>query len=318
MRGGFEPLNFILGTPLPEVAGAEGIYRVLSDVLAQVEPGIPLPPTTLPPTAEIPFPIPIPALTTPSLPGQHLYVGVPLISTVEADALAGFGQASYSVLDWLKLTVGLRYSSEKRTLAKNEVYAPYFITDPARADERRGIPAGNAPLATREPRSKTFDNLSTRFGIDVPFEGLWILDEGMLFVSRSTGFKSGTYNPVALVEEPAPVDEEIVTSWEGGFKGALFDRAVRLNVSVFHYDYEDLQLQTIALTSGGAVRLENAGNAELRGIDADLVWLPWFVDNLDLSVGASFLDTEYLECNRSGFEENTGIAFRRGISPATS
>ncbi len=313
-EGGFVPLNFILGSPIPAVAGTEGIYGVMSDILAQVEPGVPLPPFTLPPTQQFPFPIPVPALTTPSLPGQHTYVGVPLLSIVETDALAGFGQASYSVFDWLKLTVGLRYSSEKRALTRNELYAPYFITDPARADERRGLPQGNKPLAVRAARSKTFNNLSTRFGIDLPFEDLWFVNEGMFFVSRSTGFKSGTFNPVQIVEEPPPVEEETVTSYEFGFKASLFDRGVRLNASAFHYDYDDLQLQTIALTSGGAVRLENAGNATVQGVDAEVVWLPWFLDGLDLSVGASFLDSEYLVCNCSGFDPNTGIAFRGDFS----
>jgi len=307
---GFVPLNFFLGTPLPAIP-----LPVLTTLLSN-PPAVPLPmlppPNVTIPSNQIPVPIPIPQLPIPGIPAKAVYVYVPLATVVDTDAYAGFGQLTWKAFDWLRLTGGLRYSTETRALSRNEIFQAGFITDPSTVDtDPPQFPRGS-PIVRRTPRSKNFSNVSPKFGIELPFDKLWFVDSILLYATHTKGFKSGTYNPVAVVEEPKPVKEEEVTSIEFGFKSELFDRNVRLNVSAFTYSYDNLQLQTIALTSGGAVRLENAGKAKVRGLDLDLLWAP--IRGLQLSLDGALLHSEYEVCDCSGFDQNTGLAFKGDFS----
>ena len=87
--------------------------------------------------------------------------------------------------------------------------------------------------------------------------------------------------------QPA-VDSEIVDAYEVGFKSDLADDRVRLNGSVFFYDYQDLQIQVI---NAGITVLDNAAEAEVMGAELELQAAP--SENLRLYVGLAYLDTEY-------------------------
>ncbi len=308
---GFVPLNFVLASPLP------ALPLPVLETLLTTPPPVPLPmlppPDITVPSQELPPVTPIPDLPIPGVPGDAVYIYVPLLTVVDTDAYAGFGHFTLNAFDWLRLTAGLRYSTETRALSRNEIYQAGFITEPGTADRNPPPFPPGPPIVRREPRSKNFGALSPKFGLEVPLEKLWFVDSVLLYASYTKGFKSGTFNPVALLEEPDPVDQEEVTAIEFGFKSDLFDGRFRLNVSAFTYDYQDLQLQTIALTSGGAVRLENAGEADVRGLDFDFQWATP-ISGLQLGLNGAFLDSEYKVCNCSGFAEDTHIAFKGDFS----
>src|SRR3546814_6989062 len=82
--------------------------------------------------------------------------------------------------------------------------------------------------------------------------------------------------------------------FEIGWKTALFDRRVRLNASLFYYDYKDLQVTRAASdpTTGAVVNLtENATTAKLKGIDLDLGWA--ITSDLTLDASMNLLDSKY-------------------------
>src|SRR3546814_8320338 len=84
--------------------------------------------------------------------------------------------------------------------------------------------------------------------------------------------------------------------FEIGWKTALFDRRVRLNASLFYYDYKDLQVTRAASdpTTGAVVNLtENATTAKLKGIDLDLGWA--ITSDLTLDASMNLLDSKYGE-----------------------
>ncbi|WP_336969906.1 TonB-dependent receptor domain-containing protein [Sphingobium aromaticiconvertens] len=64
--------------------------------------------------------------------------------------------------------------------------------------------------------------------------------------------------------------------------------AVAVNVAGFHYDYTNLQATT---TVGGVSTLQNAGSAEIYGIDADASFRA--SDDLTLTMGAAWLHARY-------------------------
>jgi iron complex outermembrane receptor protein len=75
-------------------------------------------------------------------------------------------------------------------------------------------------------------------------------------------------------------------------KSELFDRLLRLNLSAFHYDYNDIQLRTTAPPAppGGSITF-NAAKGRVNGIDADLVLAP--ARGLQFTASMELLDTKF-------------------------
>jgi iron complex outermembrane receptor protein len=132
----------------------------------------------------------------------------------------------------------------------------------------------------------------------------------MFYASYSQGFKSGTYNTVNVYDPPEFVEAETVTTYELGLKSQFFDRTLTFNAAIFENTIDNLQVQFISLLSGGAVSLENAGGAKIKGVDMDLQWvpLPNLNPNMVIALSGSYLDSEYTEYeNGSGYNEGDGI-----------
>lgn len=168
--------------------------------------------------------------------------------TITTDAVAVFGQASYEIFDDFRLTLGARYSWEKKgdhDEAAFDIRTPY---DPSQ------------PLTLRTlSRSTSFKSFTPRVALDYQAS-----PDILLYASWSEGFKAGTYNLGALQD---PVRPEKVSAFEGGIKSALFDRRVRFNLAGFYYDYKDLQVGKVV---GAALLLENAATATIYGLEAEM------------------------------------------------
>ena len=84
-----------------------------------------------------------------------------------------------------------------------------------------------------------------------------------------------------------------MTAYEIGLKSTLFGGRARFNVSGFYYDYKKVQsILTIpgAVAGSFTIRLVNAGDADVFGVEAELIANPF--DNLDVSLGFGLLDTD--------------------------
>jgi iron complex outermembrane receptor protein len=109
----------------------------------------------------------------------------------------------------------------------------------------------------------------------------------LLYASFSQGFKSGTFNANGL--SSTPVDPETVDAYEVGAKITLGRGAV-LNLSAFHYNIHDLQVQALnPLTN--LILVANAAEVESNGVDVELSLRP--APGFDLRFGASYLDAEF-------------------------
>src|SRR5690606_11982150 len=83
---------------------------------------------------------------------------------------------------------------------------------------------------------------------------------------------------------------------ETGVKATLPTKRLRVNASLFYYDYEDLQLNTPPTDApvGTFPRVINAAKSSIRGADVEIVFQP-DIGNLRLSVNAALLDAEFDE-----------------------
>jgi iron complex outermembrane receptor protein len=219
---------------------------------------------------------------------------------VGTESFAGFAQATVDLTDWMDVTVGGRYQSEKRNVKDSDVgtlNTDGSITNLITWTQARDGDNNPYPLSDTTKKFKPKVSLDFR-----PFG-----DDTLLYVSWQQAFKSSTYNAVAIYLRPSFVKPEETTAWEIGAKTALLGGALRLNLAAFQYRIRNLQTQFISLFQGGAVSFENAGRARVRGVDADFTWqlLPSMVDDLVVVGGAAVLDATYTQYDDgTGFDEN--------------
>ena len=133
-------------------------------------------------------------------------------------------------------------------------------------------------------------------------------DDVMLFAAYSEGFRPQTANRNAgqpsgnqagvyegyLVPAIAKTDE--LENFEIGMKGEFFDRTLRINATAYTSEIDDLQVSRFDPSNVAfLVFIENAGDAEVDGLDLDFTWLA--TDRITISGAASFVDNELTRVN---------------------
>lgn len=226
--------------------------------------------------------------------------------TQDTQSSSVFSQLEYQLLDAFTLNIGLRYTEEERSMN----YQNRADSSPADVVNSclimPGDPCGFG-LGPAFPGTNTFldfsdanplvgdlntintDNVSGKIGLDYKPN-----DDMLVFVNFANGFKSGGFNGGFLdftdgVQlSDVPFDEEILNSYELGVKTRfeLPGGVIRFNATAFYYDYNDYQ----ALTFANVSQFISNSDAEVTGLDLELAWL--FGDKLEVSLGASLLDTE--------------------------
>lgn len=172
------------------------------------------------------------------------------------DAYAVFGEASYHLLPKLTLTIGGRYSHERKRI-DNEFT---FTNGPSNTVARQPSSTTAIPCVRclGLPNEVSFDAFTPKFGIRYEID-----DDRSLYATVQKGFKSGGFAAGTVTPAFAP---EKIWSYEAGLKAQWFDRALTTNVAVYHYDYDNLQVGQVV---GVATVINNAGAAKVDGIEVE-------------------------------------------------
>ena len=128
------------------------------------------------------------------------------------------------------------------------------------------------------------------------------MDAAMTYLTYSTGFRSGG---VAVgngdfdgdyIIDLANFKPEYVDMYELGFKVDALDNRLRTNVAIFYEEYTDIQLTTTRPDPSFGIPLpaiENAGKAEMKGVEVEFTVLP--TDNLRFMGSVAYLDAQFKE-----------------------
>jgi iron complex outermembrane receptor protein len=179
--------------------------------------------------------------------------GINFHSVEGTDSEAVYGQATAPLpaLSNTNLTLGLRYSVERRSLRGDEYIDFLPVTD---------IPP---KISLVTDAHKIFEKPTWRLALDHHFA-----DDLLGYVSYNRGFKSGVYNTLPPGGATAtPVQPEVLDAYEIGVKSEFLDHRVRVNASGFYYNYTDIQVTTYVL---GSTVLGNGAKARIYGLDLDL------------------------------------------------
>ncbi len=245
--------------------------------------------------------------------GSHLdVVELPLNTvfdsggTIDNSSTAVFTQGTFDVTEQFSVTLGVRYTDEKKEFVAESVVGidegnPEFggaglVTGlPDCLDNPIPLPGNGAcvlpdtPVNSDTSETEPYLNLSYRF-----------TDDFMAYASYSEGFKGGAFTqrvfPPALVTPTA--GPEFVEVYEAGFKSTWLDSRMRLNGAVFFNDYTDLQVNVNQATgTGGGTVIgtvtANAAAAEIFGFELEMTAVPSAASLIQIGVG--YLDAEYVE-----------------------
>ena len=133
-------------------------------------------------------------------------------------------------------------------------------------------------------------------------------DEIMLFGAYSEGFRPQTTNRNSAFPAgnqsgvyqgflvPAVVKTDELENYEIGIKGDFLSRTLRLNATAYSSEIVDLQMSRFDPANVAfLVFIENIGDADVSGLDADFQWAA--TDNLTISGAVSFVDNELTRVN---------------------
>ncbi|AUW58897.1 TonB-dependent receptor [Sphingobium sp. SCG-1] len=187
-------------------------------------------------------------------------------------SLAAFAQGTFKLTPDLGITAGIRYTHDRKRIEQN-----FNRVSLATGQSTPGFPFVY-------DLQRNFDAVTPKFGID------WqVTPQILLYGSATRGFKSGGTSIFANTPADLSFEPETIWAYEGGMKSDLLGRRLRINVSLFHYDYKDLQVQS--LVAPGVVAIRNAANARVTGAEFEVTARP--VNALTLTANYALLDTEY-------------------------
>lgn len=193
-----------------------------------------------------------------------------------SDSIAVFGQLRYELSDDLRLVGGLRYNKDEKTFTGDSI--------------------------------PDWDDSAVLWKAALEYDQT---DDLMLYASASTGIRTGGANDGRVVSRGADplYDNEEVMSYEIGMKSTLLDGDMRLNISAFVNQYDDVKAQLFAVacsdsTSGDTVLecveagatqsfeyYENGGGIDTTGVEVDMQWYP--IDNLAITGTFTWLNAEF-------------------------
>ncbi|MEI6641236.1 MAG: TonB-dependent receptor [Novosphingobium sp.] len=204
-----------------------------------------------------------------------------------------FGEAYWKFNDKLKLTLGLRYNNDSKSVkARTTLFnflAPVGIANAydspflaASYDADSGI-AGNQPFQIRNVK---FGEWTGRAVLDYQ-----ISPDHLLYASYSRGYKSGGINPPLspIFAVPESFTPEFVNSFEIGSKNSFGNGALQLNLTGFYYQYKGLQLSRIVARTS----VNDNVSANIYGVEAEAIVRP--TRELTINMNFSYLNTKVSE-----------------------
>jgi len=217
--------------------------------------------------------------------GAFPSIDIGVKADLETNSYSAFGQFEIDLNDKLAFTAGLRLMQEKKDFdVEIGVYG-----SSSNNTVNQGSPIPNA-FGAGSPfihNFKTSDNLWTgKVQLDYrPNEDL------LVYASINRGVKAGSFNAPLLGAylgsggaAGLPYDEEVLVSYEAGFKATFNDGATRLNGATYYYDYTDYQAFLFVGVGGVVINAD----AENYGMELELITTP--AEGWDIMLSGSWVD----------------------------
>ncbi|MCJ8159339.1 TonB-dependent receptor [Sphingomonas sp. LaA6.9] len=194
--------------------------------------------------------------------------------SVDTESFAVFGDLNYDVSERIKLSVGARWTRDKKTgtvfkanyfgTIGSPLLKPYVPVLP--------FPFNQPQILTDYTNDRTFEEFTPRISLT------WEAAEDVnLYAAYGRGFKSGGFDmrgdATATPDTKNGYDSEIVDSYELGIKGDLLDGSLRVNAALFYSDYQGQQVTTqvpkVTPPPGVVSFVDNVGSSRIWGAELE-------------------------------------------------
>jgi iron complex outermembrane receptor protein len=203
----------------------------------------------------------------------------------ENEVTAIFADATYSASENIRLSLGVRDTTEKKV---HSTFAAGFMPF-----------CGGA-----EPFVQEWEDSSTTMRAAAEYDSS---ENSMMYMSYSEGFKSGGANNGDC---NAPYNPETVDATEIGYKASFADGTTTLRAAVFHYDYSDFQLLQV---KNFAANYVNADSAEVSGMELEMTSA--LNDHWLVNAGLTILDSKYGEFLQEDLSVFNGVPVQIAGNP---
>lgn len=195
-------------------------------------------------------------------------------NTYKTTSFAAFGQTVWNYSEQLSLTLGLRYTWEKKEREGTQT------TTPGTGIDLPPIAGPNIALDDNRTDSDVSPSLNLRYFFN---------EDVMGYALISRGFKSGGFDQRRVVSDAnGEFDPEKATNYELGWKSSWSNRRLQFNGTLFYVDYEDFQAQSF---DGSSLRVVNAGDLQSYGAELELMFIP--VENATVGSAIGYNKAEY-------------------------
>jgi iron complex outermembrane receptor protein len=228
------------------------------------------------------------------------YVGFDFLhgpDPVDATTWALFAHGIFHLVDKLDLSLGVRYTDEKKTYtyARHNPDGSLIQSCVGGLGDPANPP--NCLISSLNGISNTFRGTRTDYRAALSYK---FTNDVMGYVQYSTGYKGGGVNPRPFFNVQAiTFQPETSAAGELGIKSQFLNNSLRLNAAVFYNKYKAVQLtlnDCTALFGGPApgvvgppgvpcLASTNAGDANVKGGELELNWRPVEPLQVDASVG---------------------------------
>jgi iron complex outermembrane recepter protein len=194
--------------------------------------------------------------------------------TAQEKGYAAYANATYSVLDWFRVTGGLRYSVDRKQ--------GYGINTGLVGDQSFDF-------------EHTWRQPDWKIGVEAD-----VAPQSMVYAALQTGYMEGTF--AAAPNTPTYsnlVEPEKILAFTVGSKNRFFDNHLELNDEAFYYDLKDLQITQLDETTGQTL-LANAPKVRIWGDEIKLTALVTAADQITAGVG--YLNARYTDFSPAGLD----------------
>jgi iron complex outermembrane receptor protein len=219
----------------------------------------------------------------------NLGVAIAAQGKISTTSYSVFGDFSYDVTDALHISVGGRWTQDRKF---GNVFRAFYLgatPTPFQGGASRPV----LQLRTNYTDGEEFEKFTPRVSVS------YDLTEAMTgYVSWSKGFKSGGWDmrgdAFLTPQTVNGYDPEEVDAYEVGLKGSLFDRRLSFSSALFYTKLDGQQVTTqVPVPTGIASSIDNVGSSKLWG--AEFEGSAFLTSSLVANFAVGYLNAEFEE-----------------------
>ncbi|MGB3318573.1 MAG: TonB-dependent receptor [Sphingopyxis granuli] len=212
---------------------------------------------------------------------------------VRIKSYAAFGEIYWNLSESLKLTLGARYTRDKKV--SDQIPSQLLLGGGTETAIPGDITGGrvNSGYPALDDIHQNWNKFTGRAVLDWKPQ-IGFTDDTLIYLSASRGYKGGGTNPPRVDFNPAVVQyqflpqtfrPEFVNAFEIGTKNSFNGGKFTLNANAFYYDYKDYQISQIV----DRIAYNENFNATSWGLEFEAAWRPLRAFRVDGNLG--FLKT---------------------------